>query len=781
MRKSGLLAMVMGAAAFGGMRAEYLFRGDGSFIEPALDYESSFTRYSEWRNFYSRDTVGNLPDYYATFGGTSPDGVNWYPTPRPTDGSFPESDTYTTPSPNAFWDASNPTITQTTVGAGYISSATASFYGLNGGQTFRLDDNTQASSDAGSPGYDAGTVVFQFQTDGVFVDLSDVRLVYTDETGTHSIYATELEGVELLREYRISDTVSTDPSAAEGYQNRVVVQWDLTGLGISEYQIYWDTAAHTSLQQVSLDTSDTYVAAIPTTRAWTGANGNWTDGVNWLDRSNGATYGSAPVENGNVRFENSADGVITLSGNATVGDVAFATSHDVALVGGGTLTANTGITTTSGATGAYRIETAYAFGALNLFDLAAGTVTLAGEVSGNYGFIKTGNGALVLAGDNTFTGAMDIQGGSIRLEGTNASSALVNVRGGSLVVAAENALAQVAKIKVGADETYFESATPAMLMIDGALTLDRNIEVVANGSQVILGAMNTGSGEATYSGGVALSSGNADVRFRTASATDTLRFSGAITGGGINRTLTIDGGGTVIFSGVAKNYNDATVINSGTLVLDTTIGESAGTGYGQFTVKNGAAFHITSSGLLKGFSGDIFTPASLLTIEEGGRVSGSGVIARKVVTSGLNSVISASREEGALTLASLNASAGVRFSLELGGSEYAGEALIAITGEFKASLTGSGSVGFYIEDLSQVVLGEVYTLVSYGSGNGLDVGDLAILNEGVEVGTWSLEGGKVKVQITAIPEPSTVAMIAAAAGLALAAVIRRRHGPKVHA
>ncbi len=757
-----------GLAAGGGTaRADFLFAPGTNFIEPALNYSGSNARYSEWRNFYSKSTVGNLPDYYSEFGGVKVGSV-WQPTPRPLDDpNFPaEPSYYTSDRPNAFWNVNNPTITQTNAATGYISS-TGNFYGLNGAQSFRLDDNTAATDDpSGMPGYTAGTVVFQFQTDGQFVDLSTIRLVYMDGGIEKWISAADLNRAEMLREFMPPEGASSDPSSAEGYESRFAIQWNLTGLGISEYSIVWDTESHTSLQQVSLDSSDQYVAAIPTTRAWTGGSGSWSDGANWLDRSAGGTYGTGPVENGNVRFENTSAALVTLANSQTVGEIVFTTANDLTLQAdaGVALTANTGISTTAAATGVYSIKSDYVFGAVNLFDIAAGTVRIDGDISGGYGFVKTGSGALALSGNNSFTGAMDIQAGSVRLTGSNATTATVSVRGGELSLASATALTTSGVVKVGFDSTYFDNPVPAALFIDGAYTLGRSIEVVANNSQVILGARNTGGQNAIYSGAVSLTSGAADVRLRTEGATDRVNFTGAMTGGGTNRTVTVDGPGTVIFSGTAKNYNDATVVSSGTLVLETTIGAAAGTGYGSFTVKNGAVFHITSTGRLNGFAGDIFTPQSVLTIEAGGKVKGAGVIARKVATTGTMSVIEASRSEGTLTLASLDASQGVTFQFDLQQTVDPSIPLVAITGEFKGSVLDSG-VRIAFTNLAAVEAGQAYTLLSYGSLSGLTLSDLYLVNTGLVLdqsfgtGGWKIENGGIQVQFSAVPEPSTWALL----------------------
>ncbi len=761
---SNVLVAVLLVAASATLRAEFLFTSDGSFIVPNLDYSQSLTRYSEWRSFYSTSTVGNLPDYYSDFGGINVGG-SWFPTARPLgDPNFPSEELYyTSDRPNAFWDVSNPTITQTNTETGHITAG-GRFYGVDGGQTFRLDNDTMATSNPGSlPGYDSGIVVFQFQTDGQFVDLSQIRLVYTKDGVVHYIYADDPQLAEYLREYKTPEGSSENPNAAQGFRNRTAIQWDLSGLGISEYYIEWNTEAHTSFQQASLDTSDTYTDAIPTSRTWLGGNGNWSDGSQWLKLAGGESFGSVPVANGNVRFQNAENATISLADAHTAGELIFDSQFDVTIndPSNAVLTVNTGITTTENATGTYTIHNDYALGALNLFSINAGSVILDGVVSGNYGILKEGDGLLTLANNNSFTGFLDIRGGTVKLSGTNVFTGPTTINFGNLIVAADGALANTSLITIGASASFdgVEDGSAA-LILDGARTVDRSIAFGGGDFQEIIIAQNTGTTGATISGGVTLSSGNGDIRFRALSQGDTLNFTGQITGGGLSHSITMDGAGTVVYSGAAKTYNDATVVNSGTLLLKTIY-----SGAGNFTVKSGGRLEIGSAGQLQ----QGVLPSAIVTLDNGGVLAGSGVVGRKVVTGGINSIIEGGGAEGSLTLASLNSALGVTFKLSLSESFDP----IAITGAFTA-----GDIQFDL--LGDVRAGIAYTLITYGSATGLDGANFSLLNAGYILdesfgtGGWLIDstGKNIQVRFSAIPEPSTWALL----GLAVVGVfvLRRR-------
>jgi autotransporter-associated beta strand protein len=731
------------------LKAEFLFTSNGDFIVPALDYQNSLTRYSEWRSFYSTSTAGNLPDYYADFGGINVGG-SWFPTPRPENNpNFPYQPTYTSDRPNAFWDVSNPTITQTNTTTGHITAG-GRFYGITGGQSFRLDDNTMATSDAGSiPGYDAGIVVFQFQTDGEFVDLSKVRLVYMDGGVEKYIYANDPQLAEYLREYKTPESANSDPSSAQGFRNRTAIQWDLTGLGISDYHIEWDTEAHTSFQQASLDTSDTYTDSIPTSRTWTGGSGNWSNGSEWLKRAGGDSIGSTPVANGNVKFQNTEAATVSLSTNHTAGELIFDSPFDVTIDNpdNSTLTVNTGISTTENAIGTYTIRNNYELGALNLFSINAGSVVLEGVVSGNYGILKEGSGSLTLANNNSFSGFIDIRGGTVRLLGTNSFSGFTNIYYGSLVVAADGALANTSAITIGASELFEGIAdNQASLVLEGARTVDKNIAFGVGAFEEAIVAQNTGGGEALVSGTVTLSSGLNDVRFRALNAGDILNFSGQITAGGLSRAVTMDGEGTVVYSGVAKTYNNATVVSNGTLLLETIY-----SGAGNFTVKNGGRLEVGTAGNLQ----QGLLPSATVTIENGGVLAGEGTVGRRVVTSGINSVIE-NGATGSLSLAALNASAGVTFRVDLTSPEA-----ITIVGSFQV-----GNVQFeFLGENAEA--GIVYTLIAYGSVTGLNLENFSVLNKGYVLdeafgtGGWYVDevGKTIQVQFAAVPEPSTYILI----------------------
>lgn len=356
-------------------RGEYLFNG---FLAPGFS-----TSYTAWDVMYSPYGSPNYPDFAAPFGTyktATAAGVT------PPANSNPGN-------PLAYWDARNPTITQTGSDSAFIigPGSTGNIYSFAAPLTYQLNDPTTSAT---------GMVLFQFQTDGSLTDFSSIQLQYTDTTG----HLVSLSANEMLREYQSSG------SSFGGITNRTALEWNLTGLNVASFQIVWNSATSSnSFQMASLDTATTYGSVIPASRSWNAASGSWSDATKWKE-------GSSSNENGNVNFINSATGTVTLDGNHSVGEITFNTAANTTINSPGNfiLTANTGIATPKTATGTYTINSKYQFGAFNIFEINAGTVKLAGAVTGSFGMEKDGDGILSVA--NSSVGPVAVNKGTLRVE-----------------------------------------------------------------------------------------------------------------------------------------------------------------------------------------------------------------------------------------------------------------------------------------------------------------------------------------------------------------------------
>lgn len=213
-----------------------------SFVVPSF---RGTGEYSAWDVFYDPSSpapqVGNYPDIAA------PNGVKQTRSAA----GFPSVADYNPVDPQAFWDASNPTLAQTdaTAGAFIIGAGIAgsgNIYSFSKATSFLLTDSTP---------YITQNVLFQFLTSGTEIDYTTIRLNYDNGGGNVSLFPT------------FSTALSSGGAGGPfgGGTVEYAAQWDLTGLGISSYTISFAGASSSvSFQSASLDTSPAaFAQAIP--------------------------------------------------------------------------------------------------------------------------------------------------------------------------------------------------------------------------------------------------------------------------------------------------------------------------------------------------------------------------------------------------------------------------------------------------------------------------------------------------------------------------------------
>lgn len=461
------------AGVFSG-RAEFLFApadpSPNGLFTPTLDFPNISYKYSAWDIFYAPRGEGNYPDVFAPYGGYW-NGTGWARETR-TDantnangsdawtppGGFAPSPFYNPSDPLAFWDTRNATITQTKSNTTFIISPdyTGNIYTFQDKTGYQLHNVTDYANGLGS-------VIFQFQTDGTNVDFGKIRLGYKAEDGNTYYLGVNDPETEYLREY--STTGSDHWSATAGYRNRVLLQWDLSGVqGTGEYWIEWESLSSSmSFQMADLVTTDTYQVGMPASSTWVGQNGDWSESINWQGQG-----GSVPLENGNLKFKNSSAVAVNIDdASHLVGEIIFDNAADVTIgsTGNFKLISNTGITTRSTLPDAddrvYQINTNYDFGALNFFEINKGKVVMNGDISGSYGMVKLGAGTLELNGDNTFTGFLAVQDGTLRIGGTNSYAGSTTVVNGRIIMANAGAFGGSTALTVGGDADLYAFTTGA--------------------------------------------------------------------------------------------------------------------------------------------------------------------------------------------------------------------------------------------------------------------------------------------------------------------------------
>jgi autotransporter-associated beta strand protein len=766
--RSGIAAVAFGCCVAAGMpaRASYLFT---DYLDPELD--GLTTDYSSW-DYTSSSPLGEYPFYaaneYPNYPTTAAPFGSWT-TASAAGVSNPGGTVWASQNPSAFWNSRNPTITQIAPGGTAFVTSDGGIYSYAAPTSFVLQDTTT---------YNLGTVIFQFQTEGTLVNFSSIQLEYTNGSGTHM-----LSPNESIQEY------SGSTSSYGGLTNRLALQWDLAGLSITSFQIVFEaTSPSMSLQQALLDTASTYATVVPSSGNWIGGSGNWSNTAQWAQNPTNGNY--LPQENANATFSNSSNATVTLDANHTVGELTFDTPFNTTInsPGGYILTSNTGISTTAQATGTYTINTGFALNALNLFHINAGTVIMNAAVSGNYSLAKDGSGTLILGANNTFSGDLDLQGGTLQLNGTNAYTGATNVLFGTLIVAANagstGALGNsTSTIALGADSSIYDyvGGTGSAILIDGDYTISRPISLTNGTFQQTLGAQNTTNG-AVFSGPIALSTA-ANIELLATNSPDKVTFSGGMSGGVNPGTVTIDGLGTVAFSGNGQTYNyaNATNVVSGTLRIES---GAAFTGNGNVTVSSGAKIIVNGS-----LSGN-----SALSLN-GGLLGGNGTIGPAFTLA--SGAVLEPGDGGPGTIHTANetwAGAGV-LQMELsaaGGSPGTGWGSVEISGALSLTATAATPFKLELQTLSAAsvpgLLGDFNPNQSYswvfatasGGITGFSAEDFVVDTTGFQNsfnGTFSVSvsGDNLALQYLVAPEPSTASLLLSAGLLLLR---RRRKSPK---
>ena len=165
-----------------------------------------------------------------------------------------------------------------------------------------------------------------------------------------------------------------------------------------------------------------WINGILNTTTWTGdAPGNWSDALRWSGavpntRDLWAVFGNAIT----------ADSIVTVGSTYKVAALRFEDDNAYTLSGAGSLTMEAAPNgelrievnrlRESTRHGAHTIGVPIALkGNLTLDQRSNGVFTLAGAISGAYSLTKTGEGVVVLAAANSFSGGLDIDEGTVRV------------------------------------------------------------------------------------------------------------------------------------------------------------------------------------------------------------------------------------------------------------------------------------------------------------------------------------------------------------------------------
>jgi autotransporter-associated beta strand protein len=343
----------------------------------------------------------------------------------------------------------------------------------------------------------------------------------------------------------------------------------------------------------------------------------------------------------------------------------------------------------------------------------AGSTTFAGTISGTGGSLtKDGASTLVLSGANTYNGATAINNGTLSI---NAVATGVNPQ----------PLGENAAVTLGVAAT----SSGRLLYTGGAGELDKNIDVLGNGSDTI---ENSGSGLLTLSGTLTKNSTTLTLK----GGANGITVSGVIAGASANSDLIINGGITTLTN--ANTYTGATSINNGTLSINDVdtgvnpqpLGENADVTLGVAATSSGTLLYtggadtldknitalgnggdtIQNTGGLLTLSGTLTKNGTTLTLKGGANgITVSGVIAGAsansdlIIDGGITTLTSANTYNGAtviINVGTLNANvvdalptAIARSAVSMDQTGSGSSTLALGASQSVASLTGAASSG----------------------------------------------------------------------------------------
>lgn len=271
---------------------------------------------------------------------------------------------------------------------------------------------------------------------------------------------------------------------------------------------------------------------------WTAnANGNWSETNRW----SGNFVASGAGQTADFSTINlTSNLIVTLDASRTIGTLKFGDASGtqtwtITNNGAATLTLNTGNATQPSL-------------------VVTNTATLSAPVAGTNGFVKSGPGTLILRGNNSLAGTVNIDTGN-----TGASEGAVRVAGPGAL--ANAALIQIRNNNSGSSTLQLDGAA-------GSVTIPADIAL--SGRNVSVAAIQNLAGTNTLSGDLAVNVGGGNYWIQ--SDAGQLTFSGTISSAATGtRTFTLLGNGDFSVPGVIAN-GAASVINltksgSGTLTL----------------------------------------------------------------------------------------------------------------------------------------------------------------------------------------------------------------------
>lgn len=426
----------------------------------------------------------------------------------------------------------------------------------------------------------------------------------------------------------------------------------------------------------------------------------------------------------------------------------------------------------------------------------ANNVTYSGNLSGAGTFTKTGAGTLLLAAENTYTGGTHLHGGTTSIaadHGLGAASGIVGFDGGTLHSSTSFTTARATSL--GAGGGTFDTATDTTLTWDGnisgtgALTKLGDGTLQLGGSNSYSGTTNVNAGTLRLGSATALSP-NTTLNVATDASFDANGFQQTVTGltgtGSINTgsaglTIQTSSDTPTTFNGTLAGSGGFTVSGTGTL----TIASTNNTYTGETTVTGGTL----------NVAGDI-SSSSLTAVSGSGILAGTGTVGVLSLANG--GTLAPGASPGTLNAGNTTWDVSGNYAWEINDADDSATPgttwdFLNITGTLTFSATTDNP--FTVSLLTLTVGNDSGPLFNFSSAQnysytiatasggilGFNPGAITLNLSGfandLAGGAWSLaqSGNNLNLVFTsAIPEPSTYAMIVGLLALLLAARRRTR-------
>ncbi|WP_206185544.1 autotransporter-associated beta strand repeat-containing protein, partial [Sphingosinicella sp. CPCC 101087] len=393
------------------------------------------------------------------------------------------------------------------------------------------------------------------------------------------------------------------------------------------------------------------------------------------------------------------------------------------------------------------------------------TATIAAELAGSAGLVKTDAGTLILAGTNSYTGGTAINGGILRISadanlGDSAGGLILD--DGTLNSTAD--LVSARAVTLAGEGTFLTDANTALTLeglVSGAGAL-----VKAGAGSLVLTADNIYAGGTVIAGGTlqigdggtsgSITGDVANEGTLLFDRSDALTFEGSISGSGALRQA---GTGTTILTG-ANLYTGGTTIGSGTLQIGdggttgSILGNVANDGTLTFNRSDAVTFAGTVSGtgsLVKDGAGTLILTAAnsytgatqvvagtllvngdqsaatgLTSVASGATLAGAGIIGGDVAVDDGGTLAPGAGGAGVLTInGSLSLASAAQIGMDLGAANAVGSAFndlvdvegdLILDGTLNVTVTPGGTFGIGL-----------YRIANYGgtlTDNGLALGTL---------------------------------------------------------